>query len=425
MPVHPSRQLRVAAATAVAAIAALIATACPAWAAESITLTWVRHAQSTANAEGVISSTVPGPGLTTLGEDQALAIAATLAPNAYDGIYASDMVRTQLTAAPLAADLGITPVIVGGVREIAAGILEGLPGTTGILYALAGLGYIAPAAAWVLGARLVPGIFGEDGNIFDARVDEAIAQVYASGDTNPVVFSHGGTIQAWTLMNVTNPVLLPPLENTGVVVMTGNPEDGWTLRSWAGTPVAAEPNLLTKLFMNFRDLVVAPQTAIYNIGQALEYQNWYPNGSSLPGLLTAIGDGIVAVATAAVDFVVSSVRDIIEAIIPAPSSAPAAAQRADLAAAVPQRPGPALVTARAPVSQRAPVAPPLSTRSARTTLRPADPTTDGVRTARAARAPARTAEPARALAGTAGIDRDTPARPAGRPAGPGPGRGVG
>ncbi len=395
---QPLRNLGVAAVAAVAAVAVMTATAFPAWAAQSITLTWVRHAQSTANAEGVISATVPGPGLTTLGEAQAEAIAATLAPNAYDGIYASDMVRTQLTAAPLAADLGIAPVVVGGVREIAAGILEGLPGTTGILYALAGLGYIAPAAAWVLGARVVPGIFGEDGNIFDARVDEAVATVYASGDTNPVVFYHGGTIHAWTLMNVTNPVLLPPLENTGVVVMTGNPEDGWTLQSWEGTPVAAEPNLVTKLFMNFRDLVVAPQTAVYNIGQALKYENWYPYGSSLPALLTAIGDGIVAVATAAVDFVVSSVRDIAEAIIPAPS-APTPVKRS------------APTTPAAAISPLARSGPALAVRPERT-RRAAAPRAGAQAPVRAGVRPA-AARPDRARAG-AETDRGRAARVTGR-----------
>ena len=39
----------------------VLAGALPAWAAQAITLTWVRHAQSEANAAGVIDTTVPGP----------------------------------------------------------------------------------------------------------------------------------------------------------------------------------------------------------------------------------------------------------------------------------------------------------------------------------------------------------------------------
>lgn len=390
-----TRHLRLAAGILVAAAALLFGSAVPAWAAQSITLTWVRHAQSTANAGGVISSTVPGPGLTALGDTQAAAIAATLAANAYDGIYASDMIRTSLTAAPLAAELGITTEIVGGVREIAAGILEGLPGTTGLLYQLAGLAYIAPAAAWVLGARFVPGLFGEDGNIFDARVDEAVATVYASGDTNPVIFSHGGTIQAWALMNVLNPVLLPPLENTGVVVMTGNPEDGWTLQSWEGTPVSPEPDLITKLFMDLRALVVAPQTAIYTIGQALRYDTWYPLGSSLPALLAAVGGGIVSVATAAVDFVVSVVRDIAGAVIPSGAAVrrPAAAVEVAL-----EHPGRPLEPARSAAAARGSAAP--AARPARITPRPAAAARETARPA--------TAQPERASAvrGRIGSARD-------------------
>ena len=320
------RRLRITLSLVTAVTGLLGAAAVPAWAAESITVTWVRHAQSTANADGIIDATVPGPGLTALGAQQAVAIGAALAPNAYDGIYVSDMIRTQLTAVPLEDLLGLTQVVIGGVREIAAGILEGLPGTTGPLYAITGLLYTLPAAAWVLGARFLPTPFGEDGNMFDARVDDAIATLYASGDTNAVVFSHGATIQAWTLMNVTNPVLRGPLGNTDVVVVTGNPEDGWTLQSWAGEPVSQTPDLLTKLFVDFRNLVVAPQTAVYNIGQAFAYANWYTAGTSLTAIAGAITGGIVSVATAAVEFVVSVIRDIGGAIFPQPgASAPPAA----------------------------------------------------------------------------------------------------
>ena len=51
----------------------------PAWAAHAVTMTWVRHAQSTANAAGIVDTSVPGPGLTALGDTQAQVIAETLA----------------------------------------------------------------------------------------------------------------------------------------------------------------------------------------------------------------------------------------------------------------------------------------------------------------------------------------------------------
>lgn len=52
---------------AVGAAPLVVAAALPAWAAQSITLCWVRHAQSTANVAGVIDATVAGRGLTAPG----------------------------------------------------------------------------------------------------------------------------------------------------------------------------------------------------------------------------------------------------------------------------------------------------------------------------------------------------------------------
>ncbi len=298
-------------ATLLAAAALLLVSALPAWAAQAITLTWVRHAESTANAAGIIDTTVPGPGLTALGDTQAVAIAGTLAPNAFDGIFVSDMVRTQLTAAPLAAALDSTPVVLGGVREINAGIFEGQGGV------LAGIGYALPPVAWMLGARFVPVFGGENGNGFEARVNQAVGDIYDTGDTDPVVFSHGATIMAWTVMNVGNPDLLlaatHPLGNTDVVVVTGSPEDGWTLVSWDGLAVNPDPGLLTKLFVNVRTLVVAPQTALYDIGRAL-------CTGDPAAVLAAVRAGVVNVATAAVDFGRAVVRDVIDAL-PRPGAA--------------------------------------------------------------------------------------------------------
>lgn len=57
----PRRTVTAVGTSSVAALLVL-ASALPAWAAQSITLTWVRHAQSTANAAGIIDTTVPGPG---------------------------------------------------------------------------------------------------------------------------------------------------------------------------------------------------------------------------------------------------------------------------------------------------------------------------------------------------------------------------
>src|ERR1700757_1153667 len=57
----------------------------------TITLTLVRHGQSAANASGLIDTSTPGPELTAKGWCQATLAVGQLAPNHYDGIYASTM----------------------------------------------------------------------------------------------------------------------------------------------------------------------------------------------------------------------------------------------------------------------------------------------------------------------------------------------
>lgn len=104
--------------------------ACPAARAadhHTIILTLVRHAQSAANAAEIIDTSVPGPDITPLGDGQALNVANELSTNRYDGIYASTMIRTQETAAPLSQALGEPVTVLPSLREIEAGQNEGLP----------------------------------------------------------------------------------------------------------------------------------------------------------------------------------------------------------------------------------------------------------------------------------------------------------
>jgi len=217
-------------------VAVLAAGCCTARAAgpHNITLTLVRHAQSAANASGLIDTSTPGPELTPKGWCQATLAATQLAPNHYDGIYASSMIRTQETAMPTAQSLGESVDVLPGLREIEAGQYEGQPESN----AKAMLG--APMR-WLHGDRSarIPG--SVDGNEFDARFDDAVQRIYDSGALNPVAFSHGGAIMLWALMNVRNPdrslLTSKSLPNTGRVVVTGNPSDGWTMTEWdAGAP---------------------------------------------------------------------------------------------------------------------------------------------------------------------------------------------
>lgn len=331
--------------TMIGAVVLLLGAALPAWAADSVTLTLIRHAESYGNVPGATLNTqVPGPNLTPLGEQQALDIAPSLALAGFDGINYSTMIRTLETAQPL-IDLQpslpiIDPAGFSGFREISAGIFEGQPIDSG----LGRIGYFLIPLTWGLGLRSLPIPLGEGGNEFNARYSDAVATVIAAGQSDPVIFSHGAAIMVWTAMNVDNPdiglLLSHPLGNTEQVVVTGNPTDGWMMQSYAGMPVSQDPGLLTQLFVNARDLIVAPQTAVYNVVGAIGTLN-------LQNIVVAVVDGVVSVARAGVDFVVNSVTDIVNAIV---GVLPGAGQAPTPAATVVSQPAPARVKARTAVS---------------------------------------------------------------------------
>ena len=198
--------------------------------ARSITLTFIRHAQSEANASGVINTEVPGPGLSPEGQAQAQQLAH--ARHDFDAIYASTMERTQQTAAPLAAELGKQVEVLPGLQEINAGWYNGKPDS------MASSTYLLAPADWLNGdlQDSIPG--SVSGNEFNDRFTAAVNKIYDSGHSKPVVFSHLYSIMYWTLMNTKNAkdslATSHPLPNVGHVVITGNPMTGWTLVDWDG-----------------------------------------------------------------------------------------------------------------------------------------------------------------------------------------------
>jgi broad specificity phosphatase PhoE len=199
--------------------------------ARSITLTFIRHAESEANASGIIDTSVPGPGLSPEGKAQAEQLAHQ-AHNNFDAVYASTMARAQQTAAPLAAELHKQVEVLQGVQEINAGWYDGKP------VSMASSTYLLAPADWLRSDRQdsIPG--SVSGKEFNDRFTGAVQKVYDSGHSNPVVFSHLYAIEYWTLMNVKNAkeslLTSHPLPNIGRVVITGSPTAGWTLVEWDG-----------------------------------------------------------------------------------------------------------------------------------------------------------------------------------------------
>lgn len=292
--------------TVIAAVVFSIVTAVVAWAADPMTITFVRHGESEGNASGKIDTSVPGPPLTQLGQQQAKDVADKLGAG-FDGIYASDMIRTQQTAKPMEDKMGEKATVLGGLREIGAGIFEGQSEKDGI----GRIGYIAAPLLWTLGARFVPVPGGEDGNAFDARVDSSVKTIYENGDRNAVVYSHGATIMFWVMMNVDNPdpslLLTDPLSNTSVVKVEGTPDGGWMLKEWNGKPVNQNPSLPTKLFVDFRNFFVQPQTTAYRIQQAIAT-------GDIAKVADEVAKGVVDVVKSTVHFPVAVARDVINEV---------------------------------------------------------------------------------------------------------------
>jgi broad specificity phosphatase PhoE len=251
---------------ALASILLLIGAAIPASAAELMRVTFIRHGESYGNASGLIDTSTPGPVLTPKGEQQARDVAALLGDNNYDAIYASTMVRTQLTAAPMSQYLGLPIQVLPGLQEIEAGVFEGTPEANAAGgYGLYPIGWALPGVIPQIPfnkSSVMPGTNGLNGYVFDARVDAALQTMYDNGDRNPVVFSHGGTIMFWTMMNVQNLTPMQKLQllqtaqlgNTDYVVIEGNPEDGWNLVNWNGQQFSPEPTLGAEVKLQYRTL---------------------------------------------------------------------------------------------------------------------------------------------------------------------------
>jgi broad specificity phosphatase PhoE len=201
---------------------------------------FLRHGQTPDNVVGALGTVTPGPGLTPLGSRQAAAVVGALGHESIAAIYVSKLRRTHETAAPLAAALSLTPIELPGTHEIEAGDIEGRSDHEAVRI------YLTTAFAWGSGdpTPVMPG--GPDGHAFFERFDGAIAGIAAehAEDATVVVVSHGAAIRVWTGARVRNLgdgfTADNHLDNTGVVVIDGSPETGWTALSWGGVPLGGE-----------------------------------------------------------------------------------------------------------------------------------------------------------------------------------------
>ncbi|MFE6770997.1 histidine phosphatase family protein [Streptomyces fimicarius] len=196
----------------------------------------IRHGQTPSNLGHFLDTAHPGPGLTDLGLRQAAALPGALAGEDIAALYASTLTRTQLTAAPLAAERGLEVLIRDGIRELSAGDLEMRADVD------AARQYLTTAFAWSAGdtGRRMPG--GENGTEALARFDAVVAEAARAVEHGTVALvSHGAAIRVWAAARARNVTVEfaaeHSLDNTGVVVVEGSPDSGWTATSWAGRVV--------------------------------------------------------------------------------------------------------------------------------------------------------------------------------------------
>jgi broad specificity phosphatase PhoE len=198
----------------------------------------IRHGQTSANVLGELDTAAPGPGLTELGRAQAAAVPDALASERIDAIYSSQLIRTHQTAAPLARIRDeMHRVVLPGIHEIGAGRLEGRRDKRSIKK------YLETVWAWGSGSPEVRMPGGADGHEFFGRFDADIARIAGeqAPDATVAVFSHGAAIRVWSAARASNISPEFPgrthLDNTGIVVLTGSPADGWLMESFAGEPI--------------------------------------------------------------------------------------------------------------------------------------------------------------------------------------------
>ena len=203
----------------------------------------IRHGQTPGNVLGQLDTAHPGPGLTELGERQAEALSRALANERIHALYASTLIRTQITAAPLGRVHGLETEVLEGIHEIEAGALEKLTDHESHKR------YLGTIFSWADGDldRRMPA--GPNGRDFFNRYDAAITKVVerasgaadGAGDGAVAVVSHGAAIRVWAGLRAAN---IEPefarhhvLANTGIVALDGDPDGGWNLIHWDDSPV--------------------------------------------------------------------------------------------------------------------------------------------------------------------------------------------
>ena len=190
----------------------------------------LRHGQTQSNVDHLIDTAVPGPFLTKLGHEEAAAVPSALADEKIDAIYVSTQHRSQQTGAPLSKARELEPHIREGIREIFAGDYDGKTDKVSVA------NFVAIEAAWVAGQLDIRMPGADTGREVIERFDAVVKEAFDAGHESVVFVSHGSMIRTWAAYRAVNIAadFVPknPLHNTGMIVLEGNPTDGWKVITW-------------------------------------------------------------------------------------------------------------------------------------------------------------------------------------------------
>jgi probable phosphoglycerate mutase len=238
----------------IAFVAALLVAAVQAVPATAATFLFIRHAQSATNAG--ISTTVQDivdPPLTALGQQQAIDLSHVLASDNVIAIYTSAYQRTQETAAPTAAEFGLTPTVLPATNEWYFGDATSLA-------QLGGANLQGVMNAWAAGnPNAKPNLPNSESlNDLAARVVPAwqdIVNTYADQSGVVLIFGHSdetGDVMPYFAKNITPAFAFAnPLNNTGIIqleLLNGQPY----VTNWQGIAVPTpEPATWAMLLVGF------------------------------------------------------------------------------------------------------------------------------------------------------------------------------
>ena len=195
-------------------------------------LVLARHGQSTANAEGILDTRLPGHPLTEEGQRQAADLARLLAGEPVVAVYASRARRAQQTAQPVAALHNLTVQILDRVHEVSIGDLEGrqTPEAHRTLHDM--------YRCWHYGDldQARPG--GESGKqLLDRYLADIAAIRAAHRDATAVLVSHGAAIRLATVAlaaNIDGSFAAPRLLPNAATVLLEADRVGWRCLRWDG-----------------------------------------------------------------------------------------------------------------------------------------------------------------------------------------------